>query len=231
MKKVVNGVEFVRSADGVWCSTVVGCSGVEKQYCVRRHATLKTRYTLYVTSAGQENVVKHGETVTYLLGVAAEYVNATLQTAEIERQKAESEKSVASVSVSENEVQESVKSLQENLLLSRCQSLSAALKRLDRLTGEFIEFKTTVIRGKKQRRRQGELLLSAVGCLRLSVMTLSAALKQRRDIISAYQNQATRIQQRTEQSRETVLRAKTYQTGGMFKRTETDYNEEKSVIS
>jgi len=223
MKKTINGVTFIRSVSGVWYSP-------NNAYSVSRHDTLRTKYTL----RGRAGIViQHDNTIGKLLAYAAKLFNAA-EAAEAEAanaaaaKKAE-EETVVSVSVSESEVSESVQSLQENLLLSRCESLSAALKRLDRLTNEFTEFKTTMKRGKKQRRKQGELLLSAVGCLRLSVMTLSAALKQRRDIVQAYKNQATRIQQRAEQSRETVLRAKTYRTNGMFKRTEVDYNEDKSV--
>ena len=131
---------------------------------------------------------------------------------------------VAVITVTESAVAERQAELTEAALQRRCVALNSALQRLQRLRDSRRKLKKGI-----DRRNQGQILLSAVACLRLSILTVSAALEQRRRLTETYKQQGQRFQHITRSASESVLQAKTYRTSGMFPRLEIDHNEEKTA--
>jgi len=131
---------------------------------------------------------------------------------------------VAVITVTESAVAERQAELTESALQRRCVALNSALLRLQRLRDSRRKLKKGM-----DRRNQGQILLTAVACLRLSILTVSAALEQRRRLTDSYKQQGQRFQHITKSASESVLQAKTYRTSGMFPRLEIDHNEEKTA--
>ena len=131
---------------------------------------------------------------------------------------------VAVITVAESAVAERQAELTESALQRRCVALNAALLRLQRLRDSRRKLTKGI-----DRRNQGQILLSAVACLRLAILTVSAALEQRRRLTESYKQQGQRFQHITKSASESVLQAKTYRTSGMFPRLEIDHNEEKTA--
>lgn len=131
---------------------------------------------------------------------------------------------VAVITVTESAVTEQQAELTESALQRRCVALNSALQRLQRLRDSRRKLKRGI-----DRRNQGQILLSAVACLRLSILTVSAALEQRRKLTETYKQENRRFQGLVSSASAEILQAKTYRTSGMFPRLEIDHNEERAA--
>ena len=101
--------------------------------------------------------------------------------------------------------------------------LSAALRRLRLLRQNRRQGRHP------DRRTQGQILLSAVGCLRLSVAALCCALKHREILIAYFETAAQKHQHNLSETSRRLLSVSTYKSGGSFSQTCYNSNDKVSL--